>query len=105
MGRSDQSETMLVLLAQQCDVAAFEELLRRLHGPLRQYVTRMVGGSVADDVLQDVARRILWQHPPTRRYLREGHEPAEVGYLSRSPQNFNYLLCLTTTLPLSFIKT
>jgi len=38
MGPSDQDETLLVLLTQQCDVAAFEELLRRLHRPLRQYV-------------------------------------------------------------------
>jgi DNA-directed RNA polymerase specialized sigma24 family protein len=59
MSRLDQSETMLVLLAQQSDVVAFEELLRRLHGPLRQYVTRMVGGSDADDVLQDAAIRFM----------------------------------------------
>lgn len=58
---------MLVLLAQQSDVAAFEELLRRLHGPLRQYVTRMVGGSDADDVLQDAAIRIY----RNIRFLRE----------------------------------
>jgi len=58
---------MLVLLAQQSDVEAFEELLRRLHGPLRQYVTRMVGASDADDVLQDVAIRIY----RNIRFLRE----------------------------------
>ena len=58
---------MLVLLAQQSDVVAFEELLRRLHGPLRQYVTRMVGGSDADDVLQDAAIRIYGNI----RFLRE----------------------------------
>jgi DNA-directed RNA polymerase specialized sigma24 family protein len=38
MSQIDQDEILMVLLAQQGDVAAFEELLRRLHGPLRQYV-------------------------------------------------------------------
>jgi DNA-directed RNA polymerase specialized sigma24 family protein len=84
MSRSDQSETMLVLLAQQSDVAAFEELLRRLHGPLRQYVTRMVGGSDADDVLQDAAIRIY----RNIRFLREPsvfrHGPSALPAESRS---------------------
>jgi DNA-directed RNA polymerase specialized sigma24 family protein len=63
----DQDEILLVLLAQQGDVAAFEELLRRLHGPLRQYVNRMVGPSDADDVMQDSAIRLY----RNIRYLRE----------------------------------
>ena len=67
MKPSDQDETLLVLLTQQGDVAAFEELLRRLHGPLRQYVTRMVGASDADDVMQDAAIRIY----RNIRFLRE----------------------------------
>ena len=67
MSPSDQDETLLVLLTQQGDVAAFEELLRRLHGPLRQYVTRMVGASDADDVMQDAAMRIYRKI----RFLRE----------------------------------
>jgi RNA polymerase sigma-70 factor (ECF subfamily) len=67
MSRSDHKETVLVLLAQEGDVAAFEELLRRLHGELRQYVTRLVGASDADDVLQDAAIRIY----RNIRFLRE----------------------------------
>ena len=63
----DQDEILMVLLAQQGDVAAFEELLRRLHGPLRQYVNRMVGASDADDVMQDSAIRLY----RNIRYLRE----------------------------------
>ena len=67
MSPIDQDEILLVLLAQQGDVAAFEELLRRLHGPLRQYVNRMVGASDADDVMQDSAIRLY----RNIRYLRE----------------------------------
>ena len=67
MSPIDQDEILLVLLAQQGDVAAFEELLRRLHGPLRQYVTRMVGALDADDVMQDSAIRLY----RNIRYLRE----------------------------------
>src|SRR5262245_33890641 len=67
MSQSDQNETLLVLLTQEGDVAAFEELLRRLYGPLRQYVTRLVGESDADDVLQDAAIRIY----KNIRFLRE----------------------------------
>jgi len=67
MGPIDQDEILRVLLAQQGDVAAFEELLRRLHGPLRQYVNRMVGPSDADDVMQDSAIRLY----RNIRYLRE----------------------------------
>ena len=55
----DQDETLLVMLVQRGDVAAFEKLLRRLHAPLRQYVTKMVGAADADDVLQEVALRIF----------------------------------------------
>jgi RNA polymerase sigma-70 factor (ECF subfamily) len=67
MSQIDQDEILMVLLAQQGDVAAFEELLRRLHGPLRQYVNRMVGPSDADDVMQDSAIRLY----RNIRYLRE----------------------------------
>jgi RNA polymerase sigma-70 factor (ECF subfamily) len=67
MSQADQDETLLVLLVQQGDIAAFEELLRRLHKPLRQYLTRMVGTSDADDVLQDTAIRIFRKV----RFLRE----------------------------------
>jgi RNA polymerase sigma-70 factor (ECF subfamily) len=67
MSQSDQNETLLVLLTQEGDIAAFEELLRRLYRPLREYVTRMVGASDADDVLQDAAIRIY----RNIRFLRE----------------------------------
>jgi RNA polymerase sigma-70 factor (ECF subfamily) len=67
MSQIDQDEILMVLLAQQGDVAAFEDLLRRLHGPLRQYVNRMVGASDADDVMQDSAIRLY----RNIRYLRE----------------------------------
>ena len=67
MSQIDQDEILMVLLAQQGDVAAFEELLRRLHGPLRQYVNRMVGASDADDVMQDSAIRLY----RNIRYLRD----------------------------------
>jgi RNA polymerase sigma-70 factor (ECF subfamily) len=67
VSQSDQNETLLVLLTQEGDVAAFEELLRRLYGPLRQYVTRLVRESDADDVLQDAAIRIY----KNIRFLRE----------------------------------
>ena len=67
MSPIDQDEILMVLLAQQGDVAAFEELLRRLHGPLRQYVNRMVGASDADDVMQDSAIRLY----RNIRYLRD----------------------------------
>ena len=59
MSQSDQDETLLVMLVQRGDTAAFEKLLRRLHTPMRQYVTRMVGAADADDVWQEVAIRIL----------------------------------------------
>jgi RNA polymerase sigma-70 factor, ECF subfamily len=67
MSQIDRDEILIVLLAQQGDVAAFEELLRRLHGPLRQYVNRMVGALDADDVMQDSAIRLY----RNIRYLRE----------------------------------
>jgi RNA polymerase sigma-70 factor, ECF subfamily len=67
MSQIDQDEILMVLLAQQGDVSAFEELLRRLHGPLRQYVNRMVGASDADDVMQDSAIRLY----RNIRYLRD----------------------------------
>jgi RNA polymerase sigma-70 factor (ECF subfamily) len=59
MGDSDQDKTLLVMLVQRGDIAAFEKLLRRLHAPMRQYVTRMVGTADADDVLQEIAIRIF----------------------------------------------
>jgi len=48
-------------------LAAFEQLLRKVHGPVRKYVVNLVGESEADDILQDVALKIHQQI----RYLRE----------------------------------
>jgi RNA polymerase sigma-70 factor (ECF subfamily) len=88
MSQADQHETLLVLLTQQGDVAAFEELLRRLHGPLRQYVKRMVGASDADDVLQDAAIRIF----RNVRFLRE-------------PAVFRaWAFCIATRIAFSYLK-
>jgi RNA polymerase sigma-70 factor (ECF subfamily) len=67
-----QGETILVLLAQSGDIPAFEELLRRIHGPLRRYVINLAGESEADDVLQDVAFKIF-------RQLRQLREPKVFG--------------------------
>src|ERR1700732_2239097 len=54
-------ERLLVLRAQAGDVRAFEQLLIRVHRPLRGYVRGMVGPTMADDVLQEVALRIFRQ--------------------------------------------
>lgn len=63
----DEEERLLVLRVQQGDIAAFESILRRLHKPLRNYVTRMVGELIADDVLQEISWKIYQQI----RFLRE----------------------------------
>jgi RNA polymerase sigma-70 factor (ECF subfamily) len=54
----EENESLLVALVQRGDVPAFEKLLLRLHKPLRSYVTRMVGESMAEDVLQEVSLKI-----------------------------------------------
>lgn len=88
MSPIDQDEILLVLLAQQGDVAAFEELLRRLHGPLRQYVTRMVEPSDADDVMQDSAIRLY----------------RNIGYL-REPAVFRaWAFRIATRIALTYLK-
>ncbi len=69
MGSSidNEGEPLLVMRTQCGDAAAFEQLLRRVHGPVRRYVVNLAGESDADDILQEVAftihRRI--------RHLRE----------------------------------
>ena len=62
-----EDDVLLVLLVQSGDSAAFEKLLRRLHAPLRKYVTNLAGESSADDILQDVS----WQIFRQIRQLRE----------------------------------
>jgi RNA polymerase sigma-70 factor (ECF subfamily) len=57
----DENETLLVLLVQRGSIPAFEKLLRRIYGPLRGYVTSMVGAAAADDVLQEISLRIYRQ--------------------------------------------
>jgi RNA polymerase sigma-70 factor (ECF subfamily) len=58
---TEKDETLLVILAQRGDIAAFEQLLRRTYKPLLKYVTTMVGESTADDVLQEVSFRTFRQ--------------------------------------------
>lgn len=62
-----EDDALLVLLVQSGDTAAFEKLLRRLHAPMRKYVTQLAGESNADDILQDAA----WQIFRQIRQLRE----------------------------------
>jgi RNA polymerase sigma-70 factor (ECF subfamily) len=51
--------TLLVMRAQAGDVAAFEQLLRRMHGPLRQYLNSLAGAAAAEDILQEVAFKVF----------------------------------------------
>ena len=54
-----EDERLLVLRPQTGDISAFEQLLIRVHHPLRGYVRGMVGPAGADDVLQEVALLIF----------------------------------------------
>ena len=63
----DEEEFLLVGLLQNGDIEAFEKLLRRLHGPLRSYVTKMVGEASADDILQEISLRVFQKV----RFLRD----------------------------------
>ncbi len=56
---NDEDESLLVLLIQSGDTAAFETMLLRLYEPLHKYITRLVGVSIAEDVLQEVALRVF----------------------------------------------
>jgi len=62
----ETGEIVLIVRAQNGDRAALETLLRGVYRPLRSYVTQIVGGSQADDVLQEIAISIF----RNRRYLR-----------------------------------
>ena len=62
----DPDERVLVALAQSGDRDALEALLRRYYRPLRAFIVPLVGGSHADDVLQDIALAIF----QNLRYLR-----------------------------------
>jgi RNA polymerase sigma-70 factor, ECF subfamily len=60
-------QTLLVLLAQTGDRGALEQLLRDIHAPLRRYITRLAGITLADDILQETALQIFRKLP----FLRE----------------------------------
>ncbi len=63
----DPDQTLLILLAQTGDRTALEQLLRDAYTPLRRYVTRLVGGALADDILQETSLQIFRKLP----FLRE----------------------------------
>ena len=52
-------QTLLVLLAQAGDRGALEQLLRNTYAPLRRYITRLAGGDLADDILQETSIQIF----------------------------------------------
>jgi RNA polymerase sigma-70 factor (ECF subfamily) len=60
-------QTLLVLLAQNGDRGALEQLLRDTHAPLRRYITRLAGVELADDILQETSLQIFRKLP----FLRE----------------------------------
>jgi RNA polymerase sigma-70 factor (ECF subfamily) len=64
---NDEDEKWLVVRVQNGDIAAFEKLLRLLYKPLRSYVTRIVGESTVDDVLQEISLKIYQKI----KFLRE----------------------------------
>src|SRR5271167_2440547 len=60
---SPSDQTLLVLLAQAGDRAALEQLLRNSYAPLRRYITRLAGTSLADDILQETSIQIFRKLP------------------------------------------
>src|SRR5271168_1656246 len=60
-------QTLLVLLAQTGDRTALEQLLRETYAPLRRYITRLAGVTLADDILQETSLQIFRKLP----FLRE----------------------------------
>ena len=44
---NNEGEALLVTRSQCGDLAAFEQLLRKVHGPVRKYVVNLVGESDA----------------------------------------------------------
>jgi RNA polymerase sigma-70 factor, ECF subfamily len=83
----DTEEVVLVALAQSGDRDALEALLRRYHQPLRAFVTPMVGGSHADDVLQEIALAIF----QNLRYLRQPGAFRSWAYRLASRRAFRHL--------------
>ena len=62
-----ESGNLLVTRAQSGDFGAFEQLLLRMHGPLRQYLNNLAGAAAADDIMQEVALKVFRQI----KHLRE----------------------------------
>jgi RNA polymerase sigma-70 factor (ECF subfamily) len=60
-------QTLLVLLAQSGDRAALEQLLHDIYAPLRRYIVRLAGVTLADDILQETSIQIFRKLP----FLRE----------------------------------
>jgi RNA polymerase sigma-70 factor (ECF subfamily) len=58
MAPTGTDEQQLVRLAQAGDLKAFEALVRAYEAPMRRYVGRLAGASVADDVLQETFVRV-----------------------------------------------
>ena len=61
------SEPALVRLAQLGDLVAFESLLKRIHAPMRAYLSGLVGGESCEDALQELSLQIFREV----RWLRE----------------------------------
>jgi RNA polymerase sigma-70 factor, ECF subfamily len=65
---TSSQEARWVLQAQCGDREAFELLLRSVQPALRRYVAGIVGGSHADDVVQEIlliiCRKLKWVHTP-----------------------------------------
>ncbi|MGD0966117.1 MAG: hypothetical protein ABSA57_19720, partial [Candidatus Acidiferrales bacterium] len=65
---TSRQEAQWVLRAQCHDREALELLLRSVQAPLRRYLSRLVGASSADDVLQEVliilSRKLTWLEAP-----------------------------------------
>ncbi len=66
--RTTPDEARSVLRAQLGDREAMEAVLRDVQAPLRRFVSRIVGTTEADDVLQDtlmiIARKLNWLEEP-----------------------------------------
>jgi RNA polymerase sigma-70 factor (ECF subfamily) len=85
--RPDTDELLLVTLAQSGDQDALEALLRRYYRPLSAFITPMVGGSHADDVLQEIALAIF----QNLRYLRHPGAFRSWAYRLASRRAFRHL--------------
>jgi DNA-directed RNA polymerase specialized sigma24 family protein len=56
-----ESIALLVTRAQCGEISALEQLLRKMHRPVRNYVIKLAGESQADDILQEVSLKIFQQ--------------------------------------------